>query len=73
MRPVYVEVLQLAHTDLTRQEIADLLEVSRANLRVRIKRASDQFKELAAHHPVIGEWLARAEPLPEPVLAGDWQ
>lgn len=71
MRPGYVEVLQLAHTDLTREEIADLLDVTRANLRVRIKRASDQFKELALEHPIIGEWLARAEPLPEPALAGE--
>ena len=65
MPPRYVEVLQLAHTDLTREEIAHLLGVSREHLRVLVNRASNRFKQLAQDHPVLAEWLARAEPLPD--------
>lgn len=65
MPPRYVEVLQLAHTDLTRPEIAGLLGVTREHLRVLINRASNRFKRLAGEHPVLAEWLARAEPLPD--------
>lgn len=64
MSPRYVEVLQLAHTDLTREEIADLLGVTREHLRVLLNRASNRFKQLAQEHTVLSEWLARAEPLP---------
>jgi len=63
----YVEVLQLAHTDLAREEIANLLGVSREHLRVLLNRASTRFKQLAQQHPVLAGWLARAEPLPEEV------
>lgn len=65
MPPRYVEVLQLAHTDLTRDEIARLLGVSRDHLRVLINRASGRFRRLAQQHPLLADWLARAEPLPD--------
>ena len=61
----YVEVLQLTHTDLAREEIAGLLGVTREHLRVLLNRASTRFKQLAQQHPVLAGWLARAEPLPE--------
>ncbi|MBI3947975.1 MAG: sigma-70 family RNA polymerase sigma factor [Armatimonadetes bacterium] len=64
MPPRYVEVLQLAHTDLTREEIARLLGVTREHLRVLINRASTRFKQIAQQHRFLADWLARAEPLP---------
>lgn len=61
----YVEVLQLAHTDLAREEIAHLLGITRDHLRVLPNRASGRFRQLASEHPVLSAWLARAETLPE--------
>lgn len=61
----YVEVLQLTHTDLAREEIAGLLGVTREHLRVLLNRASVRFKQLAQENPVLAEWLDRAEPLPD--------
>ncbi|HEX3000670.1 MAG TPA: sigma-70 family RNA polymerase sigma factor [Armatimonadota bacterium] len=61
----YVEVLQLAHTDLTREEIAAQLGVTRDHLRVLLNRANARFKALAQQQPVLAAWLAHAESLPE--------
>lgn len=57
----YAEVLQLAHADLTREEVANVLGISRDHLRVLLNRACSRFKQLALQHPILSKWLARAE------------
>jgi len=61
----YAEVLQLEQTDLTREEIAILMGITRDHLRVLLSRAIACFKRLAQQNLVLAEWLDRAEPLPQ--------